>query len=59
MHYGYYLEKGTYGAKGKSYTKIEVISGIADELWPQIKSIISEADYRPSLTGISGYSEII
>ena len=59
MHYGYYLEKGTYGAKGKSYAKIEVISGIADELWPQIKSIISDADYRPSLTGISGYSELI
>jgi hypothetical protein len=59
MHYGYYLEKGTYGAKGKSYTKIEVISGIADEIESQLKGIASEAGYKPSLTGISGYSELI
>lgn len=59
MHYGYYLEKGTYGAKGKRYTKIEVISGIADEIESQLKGIASKAGYKPSLTGISGYSEII
>lgn len=59
MHYGYYLEKGTYGAKGKTYTKIKVISGIADEIESQLKGIASEAGYKPSLTGISGYSELI
>ena len=55
MHYGYYLEKGTHGGQ----YRIKVISGIADEIESQLKSIASEAGYKPSLTGISGYSELI
>lgn len=59
MHYGYYLEKGTYGGKGKRYTKIEVISGIADEIENEIYSLASKAGYKPSITGMAGYSELI
>lgn len=55
MHYGYYLETGTHGGQ----YRIKVISGIADEIESQLKSIASEAGYKPSLTGISGYSELI
>lgn len=59
MHYGYYLEKGTYGVKGKRYPKIEVISGIADKIEDEIYSLASKAGYKPSITGIAGYSELI
>jgi hypothetical protein len=54
MHYGYYLETGSYGGP-----RIRVISGIADAIEDEIWSLASEAGYKPSLTGISGYSEII
>lgn len=54
MHYGYYLETGSYGGP-----RIRVISGIADAIEDEMWSLASEAGYKPSLTGISGYSEII
>lgn len=54
MHYGYYLETGSYGGP-----RIRVISGIADAIEDEIWSLASEAGYKPSLTGISGYSELI
>lgn len=54
MHYGYYLETGSYGGP-----RVRVISGIADAIEDEIWSLASEAGYKPSITGISGYSEII
>lgn len=54
MHYGYYLETGSYGGP-----RVRVISGIADAIEDEIWSLASEAGYKPSITGISGYSELI
>lgn len=54
MYYGYFLETGGYGGP-----EIEVISGLADEMESQIGTLASEAGYKPSLTGITGYSSII
>lgn len=54
MYYGYFLETGKYGGP-----KIKVISGIADEIEDEISGLASAAGYKPSLTGISGYSELI
>lgn len=54
MHYGYYLETGSYGGP-----RIRVISGIADAIEDEIWSLASEAGYKPSITGIAGYSELI
>lgn len=54
MYYGYFLETGKYGGP-----KIKVISGIADEMEDEISGLASRAGYKPALTGISGYSEII
>lgn len=54
MHYGYYLETGSYGGP-----RIRVISGIADAIEDEIWSLASEAGYKPSLTGIAGYGELI
>lgn len=53
MHYGYYLETGSYGGP-----EIRVISGIADEFEEDIKLLASKAGYNPTITGISGYSKI-
>lgn len=54
IHYGYYLETGSYGGP-----RIRVISGIADKFEDEIWSLASEAGYKPSITGIAGNSELI
>lgn len=52
MHYGYYLETGSYGGP-----KIKVVSGLADALVDEIGGLASEAGYKPSLTDIGGVGE--
>ena len=48
------METGSYGGP-----RVRVISGIADAIEDEIWSLASEAGYKPSITGISGYSELI
>ena len=54
MHYGYYLETGSYGGP-----RIQVISGLADAIEDEIIGLASKAGYKPSMSGIAGYTEIM
>lgn len=53
MHYGHYLETGSYGGR-----KLRVISGVADEIESMIWKAASEAGYAPSWSKFAGYSKM-
>lgn len=52
MHYGYYLETGSYGGP-----QIQVISGFADAIEDELFGIANEAGYKPSMQHIAGIGE--
>jgi hypothetical protein len=53
MHYGYYLEQGSYGGP-----QIQVISGIVDALEDELLGLVNEAGYKASLIDIAGVGKI-
>lgn len=53
MHYGYYLETGSYGGP-----KIKVISGLGDAIERNIMGLANEAGYRPSMSTISNLDDM-
>ena len=53
MHYGYYLETGSYGGP-----KIKVISGLGDAIERNIMGLANEVGYRPSMSTISNLDDM-